>query len=257
MTTFVIAGNTLGEALRKKILWIFFIAAAAMIVLSVSFSQFSFRGEMTIIRSLGLGLLSIVGLLITLVLGINLISVEMERKTIYTILSKPVRRYEFLLGKFLGAMMTLLIQLLLMSTVFIFLVTWKSNWDWKGSIELLKGTVMIFFQLLMVGSVAMVFSVFTTPVVNFFTTSAIYIVGNLDLTDPMMHSKLALQKMFYTALHYAIPNFSNYNIQNKLIHPEVAITGEFNYYAINVAYAVLYSSVLLIIAVLAFEKRDM
>lgn len=258
MTTFVIAKNTLSEALRKKILWIFVIVALALIILSVSFSQFSFREQLTVIKSLGLGLIAIVGLLIVLMLGINLISVEIERRTIYTILSKPVKRHEFLLGKYLGAMMTLLINLLLMSVVFIGMITWKNNW--QPDFGLLKGTIMIFFQLMLVGSVAMLFSVFTTPVVNFFLTSAVYIVGNMsDYTYSMINAENQniIVKGFYYIVHYLTPNFANFNVQNPLIHPEVIIKSELQYYGYNILYAIGYAAILLIISVLVFEKRDM
>jgi ABC-type transport system involved in multi-copper enzyme maturation permease subunit len=258
MTTFVIARNTLGEALRKKILWIFVIVALALIVLPASLVDFSFREQDTIIRSLGLGLLAIVGLLIVLMLGINLISVEIERRTIYTILSKPVKRHEFLLGKYLGAMATLFINLLLISVVFVGMITVKNHGQFQW--ELFKGTLMIFFQLMMVGAVAMLFSVFTTPVVNFFMTSAVYIVGNMsDYTESMMKAdgQNAIMKAFYGAIHWAIPNFSNFNVQNPLIHPEVVIKSELRYYGENILLAVAWISVLLLVSVLIFEKRDM
>jgi ABC-type transport system involved in multi-copper enzyme maturation permease subunit len=222
----------------------------------VFFAQFSFREQLTVIKSLGLGLIAIVGLLIVVVLGINLISTEIERRTIYTILSKPVRRYEFLLGKFLGSMMTLFTNLLLMSIVFVATITWKNNW--VPDLNLFKGVLMIFFQLMLLGAVAMLFSVFTTPVVNFFLTTAVYIVGNLsDYTATMMRSDSFVTKAFYTVVHYLTPNFANFNTQNPLIHPEVAIKGEAMYYTTNILYAIIYAAILLIISVLVFEKRDM
>lgn len=258
MTTWVIARNTVGEALRKKILVVFLVVAIALIVLSVSFSQFSFREELTIIKSLGLGLIALVGMLITIVLGINLLSTEIERKTIYTILSKPVRRHEFLLGKFFGALGTIVINLLIMTTVFMVMIAWKNGWhpDWA----LLKGVLMIFFQLFLLSAVTMVFSVFTTPVVNFFLTTAVYVIGSLsDITQSMSQKANAnmIVKWFYGAIHWLIPNFANYFTQNPLIHPEVVIKHELMYYAYNIVYAIIYASALLLFAVLAFERRDM
>ncbi|MHB0911996.1 MAG: ABC transporter permease [Armatimonadota bacterium] len=258
MTTWVIARSTVGEALRKKILNIFLIVALALIVLSVSFGQFSLREELTVLKALGLGLIAVVGILIAVVLGINLIAAEMERRTIYTILSKPVRRHEFLLGKFFGALFTILINLVLMTVVFMAMITWKNNWvvEWA----LLKGILMIFFQLFLLSSVAMVFSVFVTPVVNFFMTTAVYIVGSLsDITWAMSKSSESgpIAKGFYWLIHYLVPNFANYFTQNPLIHPEVQIRNEGLYYAQNIIYAIVYAAVLLIIAILAFEKRDM
>ena len=259
MTILVIARNTLGEALRKKILWIFLIVALGMIAFSVSFAFFATsREELTIIKSMGLGVIAIAGMFISVVLGINLIATEIERRTIYTILSKPVRRHEFILGKYLGALLTLFINLGLMSTVFLLMVTWKAGWH--PDFALLKGTLMLFFQLMLLSAVAMVFSVFTTPVVNFFMTSAVYIVGSLsDVTGTLSKGtdQNPVIRGFYWLIHYLIPQFENFFTQNPLIHPEVVIQNETLYYIKTITYAIVYSTILLIVAILAFEKKDM
>ena len=258
MTILVIARTTLGEALRKKILNIFLLVALAMIIFSVSFAFFSAREELTIIKSMGLGVIAIAGMFMAIVLGINLVPAEIEQRTVYTILSKPVRRYEFLLGKFLGALMTILVNLVLMTLVFVVMVTWKNNWH--PEFALLKGILMIFFQLYLLSSVALVFSVFTTPIVNFFLTSAVYIVGSLsDVTLSMSRGedKNIIIKGFYWLMHYLMPNFANFFTQNPLIHPEAVIQNEATYYALNITYAIVYAAVLLIIAILVFERRDM
>ena len=258
MTILTIAKTTLGEALRKKILNIFLLVAMAMIVFSVSFAYFSYREEITIIKSMGLGVIAIAGMFIAIVLGINLVPAEIERRTIYTILSKPVRRHEFLLGKFLGSLFTILVNLALMSVVFLILITWKNQWHLDFAI--LKGILMIFFQLYLLSSVALVFSVFTTPVVNFFLTSAVYIVGSMsDITMTLSRGeeKNIIERGFYWGLHNLVPQFANFFTQNPLIHPEVAIKNEAIYYAQNIIYAIVYAAVLLIIAILLFERRDM
>ncbi len=257
MNILVIAKTTFNEALRKKIINVFLLVALALIVFSVSFTYFSARQEMTIIKSLGLGIIAIAGMFISVVLGINLIPAEIEKRTIYTILAKPVKRHEFLLGKFLGGTLTMLLNLVLMTFVFMLTVAYKSNWvpDWA----LLKGSLMIFFQLFLLGSVAVFFSIFTTPAVNFFMTSAVYIIGSLsDVTQAMMRSQNAnpIAKGFYWLMHYLVPNFANFFTQNPLINPGVVIKNEAVYYAENILYALIYVSVLMIIAILVFDKRE-
>ena len=258
MNIVVIAQTTFGEALRKKILNIFLFITLALIAFSVSFASFSMREELTLIKSFGLGIIAIAGMFIAIVLGINLVPSEIEKRTIYTLLAKPVYRYEFLLGKFLGAMMTILANLLLMTLVFFVMVTWKNHWipEWT----LLKGILMIFFQLFLLSSVALFFSVFLTPVVNFFLTSAVYIIGSLsEVTMSMANNKEVniVIKGFYWVIHYMIPNFANFFTQNSLIHPSVVIRSEFQYYAQNIVYAIVYASILLIITILVFDRRDM
>jgi ABC-type transport system involved in multi-copper enzyme maturation permease subunit len=258
MTVLAIAKNTFGEALRKKILNIFLLVAIAMIAFAVSFASFTMREELTIIKSFGLGVIAIAGMFITVMLGVNLVPQEVERRTIYTILAKPVRRWEFLLGKFFGSLATILINLAFMAVIFLVTVAWKHQWQPEWA--LLKGILMIFFQLFLLSSVALVFSIFTTPVVNFFLTAGVYIVGSLsDVTLSMSHGadKSPIVKGFYWLVHYLVPNFANFFTQNPLIHPESVIKNEMLYYAQNIIYAVIYASVLLIIAILAFERKDM
>jgi ABC-type transport system involved in multi-copper enzyme maturation permease subunit len=258
VTILAIAKATLGEALRKKILWIFLVVALAMIVMSFSFAEFSMREEMTIIKSFGLGIIAIAGMFISVILGINLIPAEIERRTIYMILSKPVRRHEFLLGKFFGALATVFINIALMAVVFVIMLTWKNHWQLDFAV--LKGIMMIFFQLQLLTAVAMVFSVFATPVVNFFLTSGVYIIGSLsDVTEAMARNKdnSAFVRGFYSVVHYLMPNFANYFTQNPLIHPEAPVQNEWAYYGKAIAYAIVYSAILLIIAIVKFENRDM
>jgi ABC-type transport system involved in multi-copper enzyme maturation permease subunit len=145
-----------------------------------------------------------------------------------------------------------------MTIVFMALVTWKNHWhpDWA----LLKGIMMIFFQLYLLSSVALIFSVFTTPVINFFSTLAVYIVGCMsDVTMSLSRGedKGVIVKSFYWLIHYLVPNFANFFTQNALIHPEVAIRNETLYYAQNIVYAIVYAAILMIIAILVFERRDM
>jgi ABC-type transport system involved in multi-copper enzyme maturation permease subunit len=258
VTTLVIAKATLGEALRKKILWVFLIVALGMIVMSVSFATFTMREELTIIKSLGLGVIALVGMFVTIILGINLVPSEIERRTIYTILAKPVRRHEFLLGKYLGSLATVFVNVALMTIVFVVMVTWRNHWQPEWA--LFKGSLMIFFQLVLLSAVAMVFSVFTTPVINFFLTSGVYVIGSLsDVTMSLAKGdeKNVVIKGFYWVLHYLVPNFANFFTQNPLIHPTSTIENETAYYIKTITYAIVYASGLLIVAILGFEKRDM
>lgn len=258
MNILVIAQTTFGEALRKKILNIFLFITLALIAFSVSFASFSMREELTLIKSFGLGIIAIAGMFIAIVLGINLVPTEIEKRTIFTLLAKPVNRYEFLLGKFFGALMTILTNLLLMAAVFFIMVTWKNHWSPEWSLA--KGILMIFFQLFLLSSVALFFSAFLTPVVNFFLTATVYIIGSLsEVTMSMAHNKelSPIIKGFYWVIHYLVPNFANFFTQNSLIHPTVAIRSEFQYYAQNIVYAIVYAAVLLIATILIFDRRDM
>jgi ABC-type transport system involved in multi-copper enzyme maturation permease subunit len=133
MIIWAIARTTIGDALRKKVLQVFLVVAIGLIVLSLSFSQtltFSSRNgvsaDFMLLKSFGLGMMALAGIFISLILGVSLIPQEFERRTIYTILAKPVKRYEFICGKFVGALGTLGITTGLMGLAFILTIVAKA-----------------------------------------------------------------------------------------------------------------------------------
>jgi len=267
-TTMVIARTTIGEALRRKILHAFLFVGVIMIILTFAFSAFSAREELTLVRGMGLGIISLAGLFISIILAINLIPNEIEKRTIYTILSKPVRRHEFLLGKYFGALGTVLINIALMSLAFIAAVALKyamaratgetAGVPAAGVWPLFKGVLMIYLQLVLLCSLAIFFSTFLSPLVNFFLTFSLFIIGNLSsfTQDLAKVNHNPLVRGFFTAIHYIVPNFGNFQFQNPLINPEVKVANENLFLASNVIYAVVYAAVLMILAILVFDRRE-
>jgi len=259
---FVIARNTISEAIRRKVLVAFTIIGIAVIALTFSFGQFQARQDLTIVKGMGLGIISLAGLLITVILSINLIPTEIERRTIYTILSKPVRRHEFLLGKYLGALGTLLLNIGIMSIIFVAAFAVKQAIAHPDTminpLSLFKASLMIYMQLLLLTSVSIFFSVFTTPLVNFFLSFGIFIVGNMSsfTEDLAKNGSNPLLKGFFLAVHYLVPNFGNFNYVNPLVNPEVQVKSEALFLGQNCVYALVYAAILMIIAILAFDRRE-
>lgn len=285
MIIWSIAKTTIGDALRKKVLQIFLVVGMGLIVISLSFSQtleFSTREgastDLMLIKSFGLGLMAIAGWLIALVMGVQLIPQEIERKTIYTILSKPVKRYEFIIGKFLGALLTLAINIGLMGLVFMIVIILKAKGaeipqastaadlhnvgTYKIDIfdpNMIWGIVMIYLQFMILSSVVLMFSVFLTQTVNFFMGLGVYIVGLLGtMTETFMNSESAspILKAFYWVMHYIIPNFDKFNVTNTLLHPEKHITNMASYTLWNGAYGLVYVLIMMVLAVIIFEKKE-
>ncbi len=256
MVTIAIAKQTLEDMLRRKILLILLIVAVAMIALGPSVGFLSPRESSAILRSLGLAVILIAGLLITILAGIQVIPTEIERRTIYTVLSKPVQRYEFVLGKFLGGLATVFVMIVAMGIVFIGVLYWQES-PHQLAPEMIKGVIMTFFQMMLLGAMAIFFSTFATPVVNFFLSFGIFIIGNMSVvTESLTKNQSPVTRILANIVHFLLPNFGNFNIQNKLIHPEVTLTNENVFILQNVVYAVVYSSVLLILAILVFDRRE-
>lgn len=278
MVIWTIAKTTVGEAMRKKVLNVCLIVAVAMIALSLSFTQFGFQQDMTITKSLGLFVILLAGFVISLIMCVSLIPNEVDRRTIYTILSKPVKRYEFVVGKFLGGLLTLFINVMLMGIVFIIMVSVKAAFSEvtvKYSAELgrqavmkpqifdpslLLGVIMLYFQFFLLSAVVMLFSVFMTPTVNFFASAGVYIVGSAAPVWQSMASKSSqahvVVKSVYWTIHKIVPNFDYFNIQNTLIHPHHQVRSMGLYVTEAITYAVLFSVVVMTVAVILFEKKE-
>lgn len=273
MVVWAIAKTTFGDAMRKKVLNIFLISAVGMIILSLIFSSFEFRTDMTIVKSFGLGMVAIAGLFISLIMGIQLLPTEVERKTIYTILAKPVKRWEFVTGKFLGAAMTLFVNVALIGAVFIAAVTIKASvakvpvkFDpttlqavGKFDPSLIMGVLMIYLQFLILLAVAIFFSTFLTPMVNFFATGAVFIVGSVSsMFEGLAHREQAGAVVQWGAkiVQWVIPQFSNFNIQNPLIHPELEVKNMNLYMGYLVAYALCFAAFFLFASVISFLRKE-
>src|SRR5205085_12542951 len=166
MVVMAIAKQTLEDMLRRKILLILLIVAVGMIALGPSVGFLSPRESSVVLRSMGLAVILIAGLLITILSSIQVIPTEIERRTIYTVLSKPVQRYEFVLGKFLGGIFTVFVMIAAMGIVFLGVLYWTETPHHLAP-DMIKGVIMTFFQMMLLGAMSIFFSTFATPVVNF------------------------------------------------------------------------------------------
>ncbi len=252
MKIFSIATNTFKEVIRDRIFYSLVFFAALILGASVLISTLTIGEQTKIIEDLSLGAINIFGVIISIFVGIGLVSKEIEKKTIYTIISKPIRRYEFLLGKYLGLAMTLLIYISLMTVCFmtvLYLYIGAVRWN------LLLAVLFIYFELLVVTAVAMLFSTFSTPTLSATYTLAVYVIGHLiaDLKGLAEKAPSELAKGLLNVLYYVLPNLGNFNIKGEVVH-NVPIA--FDRVAATAAYGVIYVFVLLLTASAVFQRRN-
>ena len=254
MVSIAIASQTVREALRRRVMWIFLICGVFLIALGPVFGFLSPKDSQTVLRSLGLAAILLAGLFITIVTCIYLIPVEIERRTIYTIFSKPVQRFEFVMGKFLGGFAVVFINIAAMGVVFLIMLRFQEG---RVPAEMFKGVFLTFFQMMLLAALTIFFSTFATPVLNFFMSFGIFIVGNLSsVTDSLTSSRNSATRLAGNAIHYLLPNFGNFNIQNTLIHPTTEITNPDVFIKQNILYAIIYSGALLVLAFIIFDRRE-
>lgn len=249
-TIWLLATSTFGEAIRRKILLVFLFGGLAIMLMGMAFGALTPTRDLNVTKSLGLGVISLAGVFISIILYITLIPAEIERRTIYSILSKPVQRYQYLTGKFLGGLMTVLTNIALMGIIFLVILTAKLIQYGQPvaatDIGLLKNLLMIFLQMTLLGAVAMFFSVFLPPVVSFFLTFGVWLMGSGMLPTTGV----------FGLLHYVVPNFSNNAIQNPWINPSVHVVQEPAYIGMSILYALLYTALLLMAGTVVFDRRE-
>ena len=251
MRFFVIGKNTFKEVIRDKILYNILFFAILMIGFSVLLGKLSLGEQLKMIKDMGLSCISLFGTLIAIFVGISLVFKEIDKRTIYTIIAKPISRKQFLIEKFLGLILVLLINVLIMSAgVLLIIYEISMTFEWN----LLNAIFLIFIELMVITSIAILFSTFSTPLLSGIFTLAFFIIGHLSKDIKKLGEKSSdLVKFLTSAIYYVLPNLENFNIKGKVVHAQPV---SIEFYTFSVAYGLLYIILIMTIAVLIFEKRD-
>jgi ABC-type transport system involved in multi-copper enzyme maturation permease subunit len=252
----VVALNTFREAVRDRVLYNLVFFALVMIAASILVGQVSIGIQEMVIVSLGLSAISVIGLLIAVFIGVGLVSKEMDKRTLYALLAKPVHRWEFLLGKFGGLLLTLAVNTMAMA-VGLFLALKLV----KQSGETLQGPVLvavyfILLKLALVVALALLFSCYTTPLLSILCTAGLYVAG-LFVTQMRAYRSETVSPILQSLLRklsYVLPNFENFDVMAAAAHGRT-IPGAL--IAQNTAYAALYCIVVLVAAAAIFTKRNL
>lgn len=243
--------NVFREAIRDKILYNLLFFSLIMISSAGLLSTLTVGERTKIIVDIGLAGINIFGVLIAIFLGISLVSKEIEKRTIYTILSKPIRRSEFLIGKYLGLLITLLVNLTIMSGVF-YLTLWYMKIPFSGVVFLAIG--MIFLELMVITGVGLLFSTVTTTTLSAIFTIAVYVIGHLSADLLGLVKKVSAGgKLLLQVLYYILPNLENFNLKGYAAHLMPIPSGLIGFGVVyGLAYVVLLLS--LSIAILNFRE---
>lgn len=252
-----IAKNTFREAVRSKILYSLVFFALVMMAVSLVLDQVTIGQRSKIIVDFGLASINLFGVLIAIIVGISLVYKEIEKRTIYPLLAKPVRRSEFLIGKYFGIVLTLGVEVALMSFfLFLLMMIYGVSTDSQTfNSGLWAALFLIFLELAVIAAVALLFSSFSTPFLSGMFTLAIYVIGHL--TDDLrrlgaLSGNLALERM--TAfLYYLLPNLENFNIKGEVVYQVPVETGRI---FLGILYGLLYIGLLIFFSSTLFQRRD-
>lgn len=255
-----IALNTFREAIRNKVLYSLLFFAVVVIVSSLAFGALSVHEEVRLTMDLGFGGMSAFLVLIATFLGVNLVYKELERKTVYTLIPKPIHRYQFVLGKFLGLALTLLVLLSLMSGVLL-LVLYLQDAELQSAVAMLL--VLILLEVLVVTAVAVFFSSFSTPLLSGLFTVGVFLLGRSVPDIRAVAAKIDQPVLpdLLRAVARVVPNLRHFYVTGAEVDGQhVAISGSFvdwSYVGLAAGYAGVYLSVVLLLSMALFSRRDL
>ena len=252
----VVVRNTFREAVRDRVLYNLVFFALLMIAAAILVGQISIGIEQSVIVSLGLSAISLIGLLISVFIGVGLVSKEMDKRTLYALLAKPVRRWEFLVGKFGGLLLTLAVNTAAMALgLFLAMLYVKHSLERSDS-SVLVAVYFIWLKLALVVALSLLFSCFTTPLLAILFTTGLYIVGLYvqELRDLPAQVLSPAMTAFTKWLSYLLPNFENFNVMAMAAHGR-SIPGSLILQ--NTLYTVVYCFIVLTAAAAVFSRRNL
>jgi ABC-type transport system involved in multi-copper enzyme maturation permease subunit len=247
--------NTFREAVRDRVLYNLIVFVLLLVATAPLFGEISIGVERLILVNVGLSAISLFGIIIAILIGIGLVSKEIEKKTLYTILSRPVRRWEFIAGKYLGLLMTLTVNAALMAAGFYLALLIVSRGLYRSDATFLVAIYFIILEFFIVTAITLLFSSFSSPIFAAIFAFSLFVIGTFA-EDLRNFAALAhgVSKWLMTGAAYLVPNFAALNVISQVAHSE-AISGRL--VLLNTIYALLYSLTATVGAVLIFERRNL
>jgi ABC-type transport system involved in multi-copper enzyme maturation permease subunit len=250
---------------RDKVPYNLVLFAVVLMGASYLIGQLTAGQDIKIIKDLGLAATSVFGLFIAIFIGIQLVSKEVERRSIYSLLAKPIHRYQLVLGKYAGLVLTLAANLAVMAVALyavLAYVAWTLGpvvaraWETPAlDPAMLKAVWLTFAELAVVTAIALFFSTFSTPLLSAALTFALVVAGrfSVDLRnfDQAVDAPAAVALARF--LYWVLPNLAPFDVRSQVVHGRPV---SMSYLAVTSLYGVLYVCALLAVAVFIFSRRD-
>jgi len=250
-----IARNAFREAVRDRVLYNLVLFVLLLTAVAIFIGELSGGQERKIIVDLGLSAMLLFGVFIAIFVGVGLVYKEIERRTIYAIFAKPVGRGEFLVGKYLGLCLTLLVNVVVMGIgVSLALMYVSRGWD-PLIANLWPAVFLIYLELMILTGIALLFSSFSSPALSALLTFFVFVIGHFsaDLKSLSISLGSTSARALFGALYYLLPNLTNYSFITPAAHgnsPPPALV------ATVAVYALVYITIILALATLIFSRRN-
>lgn len=252
-TVLTIARNTFREAVRDRILYNLVLFVLLITAGAIFLGELTAGQEARVIVNLGLGAVLLFGAFISIFVGVSLVSKEIEKRTVYAIFSKPVSRGEFIIGKYLGLCLTLLVNVGLMGLGVTLALLYVHGSSLVAPVW--SAIILIYFELMIVMATAILFSSFSSPALSALLTFFVLIIGHFSsaLRELAASMGSAAARLFFDAVYYLMPNLSNFTFTTNAAHGDIAPAAMI---AGGALYAVVYTIVLLTATTLIFSRRN-
>ena len=260
-----IAANVFKESVRDKVLYSIVLFAVIVIAASLLLGQLTAGQEVKIIKDLGLAAISLFGHFIAIFIGIGLVSKEVERRSIYALLAKPMSRAELVLGKYCGLVSTLTVNVVVMTAALVVVLAIygatvepqiRNTWEAPAvDPALATAAFLTLVELAVVTAIAICFSTFTSPVLAAAFTVGLVIAGQFsaDLKNFEHIVDNHAATWLLNALYYVLPNLAPFDVKAQVVHAQPVTP---TYVLLTTGYGALYVSALLALATLFFSRRD-
>jgi ABC-type transport system involved in multi-copper enzyme maturation permease subunit len=250
-----IARNAFLEAVRDRVLYNLVLFVLLLIAGAIFLGELSAGQERKIIVDLGLSTMLLFGVFISIFVGVGLVYKEIERRTVYAILSKPVSRGEFLLGKYLGLCLTLLVNVVVMGAGVSLALLYARRGGDSLALTIWPAIFLIYLELMILTGVALLFSSFSSPALSALLTFLVFIIGHFsaDLKNLAASMESMAGRWLFTSLYYLLPNLSNYSYITPAAHGQMPSS---SFVLLAILYAAVYIAITITLATLVLGKRN-
>jgi Cu-processing system permease protein len=266
MAMLAVAVSVFRESVRDRVFYNLLLFAVLLVGASVLVGQMTAGQDVKIVKDLGLSATSLFGLFIAVLVGIGLVWKEVERRSAYSLVAKPIRRASIVFGKFLGLALTILANVAVMAAVLYAVLAYMDRVTpenirvaWEAPAldpALLVAFLLIYVQLLVVTAIALFFSTFSSPMLSAALTLGLYVIGhfNADLKHFDAFMPATSLVWLLRALYYLLPNLAPFDVGAQIVHGRAVAPG---FVILTIAYAAIYIAFLLGLSAWVFSRRDL
>src|SRR5687767_13316363 len=250
---FSIAKNAFREAVRDRVLYNLVLFMLLIVASAILLGELTDGQQARTIVNIGLSAMLFFGVFIAIFVGVGLVSKEIEKRTVFAVFAKPVSRPEFLIGKYLGLCLTLLVNVVVMGAGISLALLYAGGGSLAGSVW---GSVfLIYLELAIITAVAILFSSFSSPSLSALLTFLVFIIGHMSgsLLELAKGLSSKTAEAVFGVLYYLLPKLALFSFRTEAANGMFPTTAMFGG---GVAYAFVYVSILLVIAIAIFSRRN-